>query len=150
MEEPAPDPLDKPLIAARRPATIRAWTRLGRIIAKLHGMRAAYRYWYGHGARRELSGSGRLQVEITERELRCRVLGDLFKPGPCEFVFHQFWLTRRGMILAVFDLAENRPPESHAASETFLQISDIRDAAIRREAALFRANFRRKKKRTPP
>lgn len=95
--------------------------------------------------RRNLPGKARIATTVTiptlteEPEpnvrvpLHCRVHGDLFKPGPFEFVFHQFWLTRRGMLLA-----ENRPPDSRSKSETFLDCAKLPDLAVRREAVAFR------------
>lgn len=141
---------DKPLINELRSAAVRSGSRPGQILAKLHAGRVAYRYWHGGDDRRELTGCGLFMVDISGAELRCRVLGDLFKPSPFEFGFHQFWLTRRGMLMAVFDLAENRPPGSRSASETFIHFTSVHDVAIRRMAAAFRKSPESRKERKHP
>ena len=144
-----PDELDKPLITAVHPGVIRPGSRPGRILAGLHAARVVYHFRQDGERGRAIAGSGQFFVEITGGELRCRVLGDLFKPGPFEFVFHRFWLTRRGMILAALDLAGNRPPSSPANSGEFLHFTDINDPAIRREAAAWRKQPKSGEQRSP-
>jgi len=144
-----PEAFDKPLIAARRPAAVKAGTRLGRIIARLPTARVEFRYWHGREKQHELAGSGRLQVESREGGLHCRVLGDLFKRNPFEFVFHQFWLTRRGMIMVVLDLAEDLPPASRGQSGSFLYFLHPPDPELWRAAIAFRAAPFRDRKRKP-
>jgi len=129
--------VEKPLIAPKRPTPIRAATSLGQILVKLHGARVTYRYCLTESFAPYLVGSGHFAVEMSDGNLHCLVHGELFKPGPFEFEFHRFWLTRRGIILAVFDLAANCPPECRSNSEDFLHFTYLKDPAIRREAVAF-------------
>lgn len=69
--------------------------------------------------------------------MRCRIIGEMFQPGPFEFVFHVFWLTRRGMIRTAFDLADNRPPERQNVADSFIHFEILRDESARAEAAAF-------------
>lgn len=110
-------------------------------------MRVAYRYFHGKEPPRELASSGSLVIEFSEDKLRGRIHGDLFKPSPFEFCFHNFWLTRRGLIHAVFDLAENRPPAHRSASETFIHFELGADLTLRREAEVFSRRFVEKRSR---
>jgi hypothetical protein len=131
------DDAAKPLIGSSTVPPIRAGTRLARLMEKLHGQRVSYRVWHGAGPRRELLGRGKFAVEIAGGWLRCRIFGEMFKPGPFEFAFHVFWLTRRGMIRAAFDLVENRPPERRNAAESFIDFGILRDESARVEARAF-------------
>ena len=143
------DTLDKPLITATHPGLLRPGSRPGRILSKLHASQVVYRFRHGGGEGRELAGAGQFFVEIREGNLRCRVLGDLFKPGPCEFAFHRFWLTRRGMMLAVFGLAESMSPGGSANSGEFIHFANLQDPAPRREAAAFRQRSRNNEQKFP-
>lgn len=128
---------EKPLIGTRAVMPILAGSKLGRLIAKLHGQQAAYHLWHGTEPRRELVGRGTFSVEIAEGGLRCRIFGEMFKPGPFEFTFHVFWLTRRGMLRTAFDLADNRPPEHRKAGEPFIHFKTLRDDSVRKDAEKF-------------
>jgi hypothetical protein len=125
---------DKPFLTARRPPGIRAASRLGRIIVRLNGASAAYRFWIGAGSDHELSGSGRLHVETADGLVRCRLVGDVFRQSPVEFGFHCFWLTRRGMILLVAGWVQDRRPQTRAAGETYIQPVVCHDRAGKDEA----------------
>jgi len=128
---------EKPLICSGAASPIRASSRLARLMEKLHGQRAVYHLWHGAEPGRELMGCGSFSVEIADGLLRCRVFGELFKPGPFEFAFHVFWLTRRGMIRTALDLADDRPPERRNGAESFIHFETLRDASLRKEASAF-------------
>lgn len=143
------DPSSKPLICARASVPIPAGARLAQLLAKLHGRRVAYRVSYGSEPLRELRGRGSFAVEIKDGSLRCRIFGEMFMPGPFEFAFHVFWLTRRGMIRAAFDLADARPPELRNPGESFIHFETLRDASLREEAQAFLQNLASRKRTGP-
>jgi hypothetical protein len=126
----------KPLISAHVPEGLAATTHLGKLIARMDGITVAYRLWIPPGGERQLAGWGTLNLKSSEGRITCRVSGEVFRPSPFEFVFHNFWLTRRGMILVVTGLLEDRTPQSRDSLETFIQpvgpaVRDLRAEAKR-------------------
>lgn len=111
----------KLLICQRRSEGVAAGSRLGAIVRRLEGVSVAYQLWISAVGGRRLAGWGNLRVEASERLVFCRVAGEVFRPSEYEFVFHSFWLTRRGMIVVVAGLLEERPPQERTAEETFIQ-----------------------------
>ena len=92
----------------------------------------AYRLLWGH----ELTGWGQLKVEVSDGNLWCKVAGEVFKPTSIEYAFHDFWLTRRGMIVTVSNLLEARNPTERSAHEIFIQVVQP-DRELKRDAALW-------------
>ncbi len=139
------------LIAGCRPRPFALKTRTARLVARflgaLNGACVSYRYFHGGELRRELSGRGVFIVERHEDGLRCRIQGELHRPTPFEFCFHHFHLTGRGVLAAVFALADDRPREQRGASEPFLHFETGADFRLRREAAAFLARFARNRGR---
>ena len=123
------------LISAGRPEGIGAQTRLGRIIGRMDCVTVAYRLWIEAGESHGLAGWGELRVESADGLLRCRVVGEVFRPSPVEYGFHSFWLTRRGMILGVANLLEERAPQARSPQETFIQPIQPFDRQLKAEAA---------------
>jgi len=111
----------KPLICQSRSEGVAAGTRLGAIIRRMGGLSVGYQLWISAEANRRLAGWGNLRVEVLDGLVFCRVAGEVFRPSEYEFVFHSFWLTRRGMILVVAGLLEERAPQERTAGETFIQ-----------------------------
>jgi hypothetical protein len=134
-----------PLIAAKRPFPLSLSMHTGHAVAQilrtLEGARIVYRFFHGKESPRELAGSGLLGIEIVEGQLFGRIRGDLFKPTPFEFCFHRLWLTRRGLIRVVFDLAEDRSPSHRGALEAFIHCESAVDPALRRAAVVFRERY---------
>ena len=123
------------LISPQRPNELSSRTHLAKIIAKMDRVAVRYQLPIPADGHRLLAGWGRLHVESSERFLWCRVMGEMFRPSPFEFAFHSFWLTRRGMILAVAGVLADRPLETRAADEIFIQPTGIPDRDLRAQAA---------------
>ncbi len=139
------DTTTKPLISARRPAGIAVRTRLAQIVGKMDGVTVCYRFWIGANPRHEVTGYGQLRVKSGEGLLWVRVAGEVSRVSGVEFVFHSFWLTRRGMILLAASLLEERTPQTWTAQETFIQLVSAFDRKLKAEAVhwLDRAGARR-------
>lgn len=131
MEEPT----TKLLISARRPAGIAVRTRLAQIVGKMDGVMVCYRFWIGTNPSHAVTGCGQLRVKSAEGLLWVRVAGEVSRVSGVEFVFHSFWLTRRGMILLVADLLEERTPPTRTVPETFIQPVSAVDRKLKTEAA---------------
>ena len=123
------------LISDRRPTAVGERTRLGLIVGGLDSVAVAYRLRMDAGGGRELAGWGRLRVESNAGWLWCRVVGEVFRPSPVEYGFHSFWLTRRGMILVVANLLEDRAPPARPPQEIFIQPVQPFDRILKAEAA---------------
>jgi hypothetical protein len=139
------DSTTKALISARRPAGIAVRTRLAQIVGKMDGVMVRYRFWIGTNHHHEVTGCGQLRAQSAEGLLWIRVAGEVSRVSGVEFVFHSFWLTRRGMILLVANLLEERTPQTWVAQETFVHSVSAFDRKLKTEAArwLDRAGARR-------
>ena len=126
------DPSHRLLIAPRRPAGLKAATQFGRLIKRMDGLTVAYRIPIGSGS--ALAGWGCLRVEATGEEIWCRLAGEVFRPNPYEFAFHSGWLTRRGLIMAVRNLNEKRPPTARPPTDAFIQPVGLIEREFRAEA----------------
>jgi len=126
----------KLLICPRRPEGLPVGTRLGRIIRRLDGVSVGYQLRFSAENNERLAGWGNLRVQTSEGLVWCRVAGEVFRPSEYEFGFHSFWLTRRGMILVVTGLLEERKPQERRAEETFIQPVFHFDRALKARAAL--------------
>jgi len=147
--QPAQDELEPKLIVGDRPPAIGVSAKMrgtAWIVRKLDGLGVAYRYRLGGKLNGEVEGRGTFIVETREGKLRCRIQGDLFKATDFAYAFHSFWLTRRGIISAVRDLAEDRPPEKRGPTETFLHFELSADYKVRREAQELRRRLRERAK----
>ena len=120
------------LISDRRPQAVATGTQLGRLIRRLDRTTVAYRLVWGH----ELAGWGQLRVEVVDGKLWCKVAGEVFKPSAVEYAFHNYWLTRRGMILTVSNLLEERKPTDRSGHEIFIQVAQP-DRELKHDAALW-------------
>ena len=125
----------KPLICQHRPEGSPAGGRLGRIIREMDRLRVGYQVWISEEDDQRLRGWGNLRVETAEGLVWCRVAGEVFRPNMFEFSCHSFWLTRRGMILAVAGLLEERTPQERLAAETFIQPAIRGDRKLMAQAA---------------
>jgi hypothetical protein len=70
-------------------------------------------------------------VDIESHQVRCHVVGEVFRPSPFEFAFHSFWLTRRGMIMIVASLLAEKPSPSSFISTTGQPAPDLKAEAAR-------------------
>ena len=125
----------KPLICARRPQGVNAGTRLAKIITLLDRIIVGYQMPIPPDGERAMAGWGRLRVEVSEGRVCCRVVGEVVRPNPFEYVFHSFWLTRRGMIYVIAGLLEQRSPESRLPEEVFIQPIGSFDRGLKGQAA---------------
>ncbi|MCX6901611.1 MAG: hypothetical protein NT105_23270 [Verrucomicrobia bacterium] len=86
-------------------------------------------------------------MEQADEHLFCRVAGEAFRPSPVEYSFHSFWQTRRGMILLVLNLLEERAAQERSAQETFIQPTGELARQLKTEAADW---FKRAESRNKP
>ena len=107
-----------------------AGTRLGRIISRMDRVGVAYRLPFPSDNERLLAGRGTLHVDVEDHQVQSQVVGEVFRPSPFEFAFHSFWLTRRGMIMMVASLLDEKPSAS-----SFISTTGQLDPALKAEAA---------------
>jgi hypothetical protein len=132
-----------PLISERDPEGLAVTTHLGKLIARMEGVTVAYRLWIPPVGERQLVGWGTLKVNSSEGRITCRISGEVSRPSPFEYVFHHFWLTRRGMFVVVAGLFETRPPQERDPSEAFIQPVGPSVRSLRSEAEHWLARRRR-------
>ena len=125
----------KPFISQRQPEGLPAGTRLGKIIIRLNRVNVGYQLRTSSEGGRRLTGWGTLHVETANGLVWCRVAGEVFRPSEYEFAFHTFWLTRRGMILVVAGLLEERRPQERNPEENFIQPVALFDRDLKAQAA---------------
>jgi hypothetical protein len=111
------------LIDCRRPDGIGVASRLGRLIRRLDRATLAYRVQANPS--RMLCGWGHLAVQVAEDRIWCRVLGEVQRPNPYEFLLQSFWLTRRGIAVTLINALEGRNPGDRPAEEHFIQPVDL-------------------------
>jgi hypothetical protein len=121
----------KTLLTPDRPEGVAVGTRLGRIIFRLDRVGVVYHLPVPSDNERFLDGRGTLHVDIEDHQVRCHVVGEVFRPSPFEFAFHSFWLTRRGMIMIVACLLAEKSSTSHFISTTGQPDRDLKAEAAR-------------------